>query len=326
MENFEQNENVVNNVTQGVEFVPDRALVFGWKVYYRAFKDWSWNLAWRNKYTWRFFLISLITGWIWMVAGIFDSYFSSLIWMEDWYSLSLFRNIVNFVLWIGLLWFSLNIANWLRQQIDDFFHEINRGRIWKSFVWSLLYWLAVFGWSLLLLIPWIIFSVRFQFFAYAIIDKWLWPVEALKYSWRMTKWRFWEIVWFDFYFVLINILWILCLFIWVIWTWAMTNMASARYYRLLSNIYDRNWINNNTVYVDAHIVMQDEPDFYVQQVNSNINNVNWSVATSKNVIWNNVNMNNANWNGVDLKNINVDELTPIGAIERPKHDSNLGNL
>lgn len=80
------------------------------------------------------------------------------------------------------------------------------------------------------------------------------------------------------------------------------------------------------MYEDTHIVMQDEPDLYVQQVNSNINNLNWSVATSKNVIWNNVNMNIASWNNVDLKNINVDELTPIGAMERPKHDNNSGNL
>jgi hypothetical protein len=33
---------------------------------------------------------------------------------------------------------------------------------------------------------------------------------------------------------------------------------------------------------DINIIMQDEPNLYVQQINSNINNVNSSGANSKN--------------------------------------------
>lgn len=237
MRKVKQNENVVS----WVELISDESLLKDWnRAYFKAFKNWSWNLAWHNKYAWRFFLISLITWTFWMIASFFDAWLSALIWMEDGYSISLFSSIVSIVFWVGLLWFSLNIARWKKQIVDDLFREITRSRVWKNLIWGLLYGLIVFGWFMLLLIPWIIFWVRFQFFAYAVVDKWLWPIDALKYSWRITKWRFWEIVWFDCYFILINILWFLCLVIWAVWTVAMTNMASARYYRLISNIYEKN--------------------------------------------------------------------------------------
>ena len=322
MENFEQNENVVlEKINSCAEAISDKELLLNWRACYSTFKNWSWNLARRQGYMWKYFVIWLITWAFWMIANFFDSWLSALIWMQEGTSLNLFNNIVSIVLWVWLLWFFFNIAKWLAQKVDNLFHEITWDRIRKTFVWGLLFALIMMGGLLLLVIPWIIFSTRFSFFAYAIVDKWYWPVDALKYSWRITKWHFWEIVWFWLYFCLINMLWLLCLIIGIFWTSAMTNMAAARYYRLLSNMYDHNWIDNNTVREDINIIMQDEPNLYVQQINSNINNVNSSGANSKNTGWNNVNINTANWSNVDLKNINVDELTPIGSIERPIHNN-----
>ena len=171
--------------------------------------------------------------------NVFDSWLSSLIWMDPEYSLTIFSDLADVVLWIWLLWFSFNIAKWLFQKVDDFFREITLDRFWKYLVWGILYGLAVLGWCILLIIPWIIFAIRFKFFTFAIVDKWLWPIEALKYSWRMTKWHVGEIFWFDCYFLLWNIVWMLCLLIGLIWTSAMTNIAMARYYRLLSNLYEK---------------------------------------------------------------------------------------
>lgn len=241
-----ENENNVAVAVQSTEkqwpeIIQDEALLKDWdRAYFKVFKNWSWNLVWNNKYGWKFFVISLITWAIGMLAWFFDAWLSSLLWLEEGVSLSIFRSIVNVVLWVWLVWFSFNIAKWLFQKVDDFFHEITWDRIWKICVSSLVFWLIVFGWLILLVIPWIIFSVRFQFFGYAIVDKWLSPIDALKYSWRITKWRFWEIIWFDFYFVLINLLWMLCLLVGLIWTSAMTNISTARYYRLISNMYEKN--------------------------------------------------------------------------------------
>lgn len=320
MEDFEQNENVVlEKINSSAEAISDKELLLNWRACYSAFKNWSWNLARRQWYMWKYFVIWLITWAFSMIASFFDSWLSALIWMQEWTSLNIFNNIVSIILWVWLLWFSFNIAKWLAQKVDNLFHEITWDRIWKTFVWSLLFALIMLGGLLLLIIPWIIFSTRFSFFAYAIIDKWYWPVDALKYSWRITKWHFWEIVWFWLYFCLINMLWLLCLIIGILWTSAMTNMAMARYYRLLSNIYDNaNWLNNNITNPDGPVIyMHDESESIIEPVDSRVNSMNWT--------W--VNLNNMNSNGVDewninLQNINMDELTPIWAMERPKHNNN----
>lgn len=321
MEDFEQNENVVlEKINSSAEAISDKELLLNWRACYSAFKNWSWNLARRQWYMWKYFVIWLFTWAFSMIASFFDSWLSALIWMQEWTSLNIFNNIVSTILWVWLLWFSFNIAKWLAQKVDNLFHEITWDRIWKTFVWSLLFALIMLGGLLLLIIPWIIFSTRFSFFAYAIIDKWYWPVDALKYSWRITKWHFWEIVWFWLYFCLINMLWLLCLIIGILWTSAMTNMAMARYYRLLSNIYDNaNWLNNNITNPDGPVIyMHDESESIIEPVDSRVNSMNWT--------WVNLN-NNMNSNGVDewninLQNINMDELTPIWAMERPKHNNN----
>lgn len=248
-----ENKKNVSVVTQSVEvqepeFIQDEVLLKKWnRAYFKAFKKRSWNLSWNNKYGWKFFVISLIIWSLWMVASFFDVWLSALIWIEDGMPLNIIRGLVSAVLWVWLIWFSFNVAKWLFQKIDDFFHEITWNRVRKTLVWGLLFGLIVLGGTFLLLIPWIIFSVRFQFFVFAVVDKWLWPVDALKYSWRITKWRFWEIVWFDCYFLLWNMVWMLCLLVGLIWTSAMTNLATARYYRLISNVYDNNlklWNND----------------------------------------------------------------------------------
>lgn len=230
------------------ESIKDNDLTKDWKrAYFKAFKKRSWNLVWNNKYALKFFVIYLIIWWIGFIMSYLDSWLSALIWMDPEYSLSIFSDLAEAILWIWLLWFSFNIAKWLFQKIDDFFSEITWNRFWKYLVWSILYGLAVFGWCILLIVPWIILAIRFKFFSYAILDKWLWPVEALEYSWRITKWHAWEVFWFDCYFLLWNIIWILCLLVGVIWTSAMTNLATARYYRLISNVYDNNlklWNND----------------------------------------------------------------------------------
>lgn len=247
MEDIEIIENEGSNDSETwTEFISDNALITDGTVYYGGFRKWSWNLARKQWYALKYLVIWLISWAIWLVAGFLDMWLSSLLWMDEEESISLFQGIASFILWIWLLWFSLNIARWLFQKVDNFFREITWDRIRKVGIWNLLYGFIVIWGLFLLIIPWIIFWTRFSFMIYAIIDKWLWPIEALKYSWRMTKWYFWEIVWFWIYFGLINFLWVLCAIIGVIWTSAMTNMAIARYYRLLSNLYEKtNWTNNN---------------------------------------------------------------------------------
>lgn len=80
----------------------------------------------------------------------------------------------------------------------------------------------------------VVLSVRFSFVNQAIADKDLSVIEGFKSSWRITKGHFWKLIGFHFYFLLWNILGVLCLIIGVVWTATMRNIAFSKLYLELS--------------------------------------------------------------------------------------------
>ena len=80
----------------------------------------------------------------------------------------------------------------------------------------------------------VVLSVRFSFVNQAIADKDLSVIEGFKSSWRITKGHFWKLIGFNFYFLLWNILGVLCLIIGVVWTATMRNIAFSKLYLELS--------------------------------------------------------------------------------------------
>lgn len=265
MKKVQQKKIVVpEKVEEQVELIQDEAFIKnGNHISLKAFRNWSWNLVRRKKYAWKYFLIYLIIFWISLVMNFLDSWLTTISWSNDsGISFTMFSDIADIVFAIGLLWFSINVAKWLEQKVKDFFHEITWDRFWKILCISIIIWVivilcyipfiiyAMWGFKLnvifliiwiILILLWIFVGIRLQFAQYTVVDKWYWPREALIYSRNITKWRFREIIWFDCYFVLINLLWMLCLFIWLIRTSAMTSLSIARYYRLISNMYDKNY-------------------------------------------------------------------------------------
>lgn len=86
-----------------------------------------------------------------------------------------------------------------------------------------------------------------------------------------------------------------------------------------------NWINSN-LSSDVNIIMQDEPELTIEPVNSTANSMNWTGVNLNNIDSNNANSDSVEEWSINLQNINIDELTPIWAMERPTHDSNSNNL
>lgn len=205
-----------------------------------TYSKWSWDLVWRKWYAWKYFVIFLIAFVGCILTIIIDMLINAAMWIEWEDMITPFTSILLFLFKIGVLGFSLHIAKWIMQRIGDFFHEITWNRIWKIFLWNIVMKLIVILWLFLLIIPWIFFAVRLNFLMYAVVDKWYWPIDALVYSRNITKWHFWEIVLFDFYFFAINILWMLCIIVGLIWTIPMTSIATAKYYHILSELY-KNW-------------------------------------------------------------------------------------
>lgn len=203
-------------------------------------KEW-WEISRTYGKAWTFLLISLIIFGIFFGIWVIDVLLGELIWTNGESVIPNFvTNIISITLSIWTLAFTLDLINWIDAKIKNFWDGMTRDRIWKGVVASILSGLLILAWLVLFIIPGIIISVRLIFVLYAVIDKWLDPIQALEYSWKITKWHFREIIWFEFYFLFFNIVWMLCLIVWLIRTWPMTQLATARYYKLLSEIYEEN--------------------------------------------------------------------------------------
>ena len=82
-------------------------------------------------------------------------------------------------------------------------------------------------------------AIRFSFVNQAIADKNLGVIEGFKYSWKITENHFWDLIRFHIYFLLWNILGLLCLIVGVIWTSTMRQIAFSKLYLELSEQADK---------------------------------------------------------------------------------------
>lgn len=100
---------------------------------------------------------------------------------------------------------------------------------------SIVYFLIVLGGLILLIVPGIIWAIKYQFFAYLIIDKNMGPIEAIKKSGEMTNEKKGKLFLLGIVFVLINIAGLLCFVIGLFATVPTTMLAVAYVYRKLSS-------------------------------------------------------------------------------------------
>lgn len=86
---------------------------------------------------------------------------------------------------MGFIRISLNLVDGKKIQFSDIYSESDL--FLKYFLGTILYYLIIFGGLILLIVPGIIFALKFQYYGYLIIDKKLAPVEALKMSSKLTQ-------------------------------------------------------------------------------------------------------------------------------------------
>lgn len=98
---------------------------------------------------------------------------------------------------------------------------------------TLLYTLIILGGFILLLIPGVIWGIRFQYAPYLIIDKGMGPIEALKKSSQITKGAKWELLAFNVVLLIINLLGFLSLIVGIFATIPTAMIAYAFVYRKL---------------------------------------------------------------------------------------------
>jgi len=150
-------------------------------------------------------------------------------------SLSIIINIavwvLNLIIQMGLIRISLKFCDNEKSEFGDLFSCFPL--FFKYLLGSILYGLIVLGGTILLIIPGIIWAIKFQFFGYFIVDKGLGPIEALKRSSAITKGAKWDLFIFNLLLEFINFLGAICLLIGLFATIPTTMVAMAFVYRKL---------------------------------------------------------------------------------------------
>jgi len=187
----------------------------------------GWNIMKGN--FWFFVGLLLIIWSISLVYGIIEDQ------MEE-------RSVL--LLIIALVFFILNIIITMGAiKITLKFHDGQKGKIadlfscldlfFKYLLSSIVYGLIVLGGLILLIVPGIIWGIKFQFFGYFIVDKGLGPIEALKQSAKITKDAKRTLLLFGLLSGLINLLGVLLLLVGLFATVPTIMMAKAFVYRKL---------------------------------------------------------------------------------------------
>jgi len=194
----------------------------------------GWNIMQKN-----FWFFAGILAFIILVQclhGVLNYFIEK----SDSLSITLLGSIIAIGFWIlevtlslGLIRVSLDLADGLKGKFTTLFSCTSF--FIKYLIAQILYNLIVLGGLILLVIPGIIWAIKFQFFAYLIVDKRLGPIQALKKSSQITKGSKWDLFLLGILFFFINLLGVLLLFVGLFFTVPIVIMASVFVYRKLSS-------------------------------------------------------------------------------------------
>ncbi len=196
-------------------FSRQEALQFGWEAAKRSLG---------------FFVILLII--IMAVSGTF----SALTKMRGTLALiALVAAVANFVIQqlfgIGLTRIALKFCDREKPEVADLFS--GGSLFFNYFFTTILYGLIVAAGMILLIVPGVIWAIRFGMAPYLVVDKGLGPMEALRKSSELTSGVKWDLFVFGLVLVGINLLGLLALGIGLLWTIPTALVAAAFVYRAL---------------------------------------------------------------------------------------------
>jgi len=121
-----------------------------------------------------FFLISLTSKQYWLVVTVA---------ILSWAPIMIFA--------VGVINISLKFSKGENATVSDIFSWLPV--FFKLLAGQILYLLIVLGGTILLVVPGIIWGIKFSFFSYAILDKKMGPIAALKESARITQGNKWNL-------------------------------------------------------------------------------------------------------------------------------------
>jgi hypothetical protein len=139
--------------------------------------------------------------------------------------------LISMVMQIGLTKMTLKIHDNEKTDAGELFR--NYAKLWDYFLASIIYGLIIFVGFLLLIVPGVIWSLKFRFYSYFIIDKNMSPIEALKASAAITDGYKAQLFMLGILVGLINFLGLLCLGVGLFLTIPLSLMAFVFAFRRL---------------------------------------------------------------------------------------------
>lgn len=205
----------VPGATPGTKMFSDgEALKFGWRT---ALDNLGFFIA--------LLLAFLLLVYIPVLLGI----------LLDNIALQILLQVVSWVLSIvagmGLIRVALKFADNQKGQLTDLLASFPL--FFKYLFGSILYGLIVLAGLILLIIPGIIWAIKYQFYSYLIVDKGLGPIEALKASGALTSGARWDLLGFFIVALIVLYLGALALLVGLFVTIPTWMVATAFVYRRL---------------------------------------------------------------------------------------------
>lgn len=139
--------------------------------------------------------------------------------------------VVGTILEMGILLITLEIYDQKRPHYKDIL--IPKNYLFRYLIAKIAYGIVVIVGFILLIIPGIIWSLKYKFVRYLIVDKGMSIKEAFAESSKITSGSKWNIFWLSLLLGLINIAGVLALFVGLLLTIPVTIMAYAYVYRKL---------------------------------------------------------------------------------------------
>ncbi len=198
-------------------FTISESLGYGWKTF---------------KKNWQFLVMTFV---IVMVVGMIPN------WLHDWsrenlpatsFVFSIIGWLIQMVTSIGVIIISLKFVDHKKPEVADLYKHYNL--LMNYFLGSLLYGLVTVAGFILLIVPGIIWGIKYQYTTYLIIDKKMGPIEAFKKSGKLTKGVKMKLFWLGLAFIGVTILGVLALGFGLIIAWPVISLAGAYVYRKLS--------------------------------------------------------------------------------------------
>ena len=170
---------------------------------------------------------------IYLVVQLISSFFG---YSTDTGNIYIANIIISVIVYIVVMWLwlwyknlSLRIVHDAKARFSDVFVDFKKT---IKYIWAFVLMFFIIGvWFILLIIPWIIFSLKLSMVPYLILDKNMWPITAIKTSWKMTKWFLGDILVLNILCGLINILWFLAVIVWLLRTLPLFMIANAYIYK-----------------------------------------------------------------------------------------------